>query len=49
MRMVSSPNDEFVFAQHQADPGADRGGMHANRRLLVRFDPAPPVYVSPPV
>ena len=49
MRMVLSPNDEFVFAQHQADPGADRGGMHANRRLLVRFDPAPPVYVSPPV
>jgi hypothetical protein len=29
MRMVLSPNDEFIFAQHQADPGADRGGMRA--------------------
>jgi hypothetical protein len=32
MRRVLSPNDEFVFAQHQADPGADRGGMHDQLR-----------------
>ena len=40
MRMVSSPNDEFVFAQHQADPGADRGGMHD--QSAARYVSIPP-------
>jgi hypothetical protein len=36
-----SPNDEFVFAQHQADPGADCGGMHDRQSRLGTFRSRP--------